>query len=92
MRILIVLAVCLVFFAALLFDTAALIQLMLIAVTGDYGAHPMWLVAEACVIAGLTGLAVFRRPAAPAPVRKPRAKKPGVARTTKAASRKKAAK
>ena len=36
MRILIALAVVVVFGAAMLFDTAALVQLLLIAVTGDF--------------------------------------------------------
>jgi hypothetical protein len=97
MRILIALAVVLVFVAAMLFDTAALVQLLLIAVTGDYGAHPMWLVVEGGVVAALVGLAAFRRPAVPAPVKKAavkktRAKKPGAPRPApaRAAPRKKA--
>jgi hypothetical protein len=102
MRILIALAVVVVFGAAMLFDTAALVQLLLIAVTGDYGAHPMWLLVEGGIVAALVGLAVVRRLAVPvkaaAPVKagaaakNARVKKPGAARAAgaKAAPRKKA--
>jgi hypothetical protein len=96
MRILIALAVVVVFGAAMLFDTAALVQLLLIAVTGDFGAHPMWLLVEGGIVAALVVLAVKRGPAVPVKpagaVKKARARKPGTARAAgaKAAPRKKA--
>ena len=90
MRSLIALAVVVVFGAAMLFDTAALVRLLLIAVTGDFGAHPLWLLVEGGAVAALVALAVFRRPVAP--VKKARVRKPGTPRQAgaKAAPRKKA--
>ena len=61
MRILIVLAVVVVFGAMFVFDTAALVRLTVFCVTGGCGVHPMWLAIAGGAIA-LALLLTLRRP------------------------------
>jgi hypothetical protein len=74
MRILLALAVVVVFAALMVFDTAALVRLTGICVTGGCGVPVLWIAIGAGVLA-LAALFSFRRPAAN--VKKARARKPG---------------
>jgi hypothetical protein len=83
MRILLALAVVVVFAALMVFDTAALVRLTFVCVTGGCGVPMVW-VAIAGGVLILAALLSLRRPAAPAkkaPARKTARPRPSRAKT-----------
>jgi hypothetical protein len=74
MRILLALAVVVVFAALMVFDTTALVRLTVMCVTGGCGVPVLWIAIGAGVLA-LAALVSFRRPAAN--VKKARVRKAG---------------
>ena len=81
MRILLALAVVVVFAALMVFDTAALVRLTFVCVTGGCGVPMVWIAIAGGVLV-LAGLLSFRRRAVPA--KKPPAKKTGRPRPSRA--------
>ena len=74
MRVLMALAVVVVFAALMVFDTTALVRLTVMCVTGGCGVPVLWIAIGVGVLA-LAALLSFRRPTAN--VKKPRVKKAG---------------
>ena len=89
MRIVLALVVIVVFAALMVFDTAALVRLTVVCVTGGCGVPTVWFAIGGGVLA-LAGLLAFRRPAAN--VKQARVRKAGGSRPArgKATARKKA--